>query len=452
MSSSQSSIKRPCQTGKAHLYGDHVDTDVIIPARYLNNADLEHLAKHCMIDIDPDFAAKVEKDDVIIAGKNFGCGSSREHAPLAIKASGVSCVLAKSFARIFHRNAINIGLSVIEIDTDALGAKADDVIKINWELGVVVNKTAGRQIPFLAPPPFIHQMASCGGLLPYLSQRPKPEAQPTRQYTLTALPGDGIGPEIMAEALKVLKALEPGFNLKFDIQEAPIGGAAIDSHGSPLPPETLELCKRSDAVLLGAVGGPKWDQVASNMRPESGLLSLRKSLGLYCNLRPVKLFDSLAEASPLKSRKDSANLDLLIVRELTGGIYFGEKGKDDSVENASAFDVERYSNNEVDRIAQIAFQLAKGRSGKMTSIDKANVLESSRLWRARVNKMSEQHQEVELNHLYVDNCAMQLILNPHQFDVMLTSNLFGDILSDEASTLAGSIGLMPSASLGHSEL
>lgn len=153
MSSSENSIKRPCQTGKAHLYGDHVDTDVIIPARYLNNASLDHLAKHCMIDIDPDFAAKVEKDDVIIAGKNFGCGSSREHAPLAIKASGVSCVLAKSFARIFHRNAINIGLSVIEIDTEALGAKSGDVIKINWELGVVVNKTAGRQIPFMAPPP-----------------------------------------------------------------------------------------------------------------------------------------------------------------------------------------------------------------------------------------------------------------------------------------------------------
>lgn len=448
MSNTEITHKRPCQTGKAHVYKDHVDTDVIIPARYLNNASLEHLAKYCMIDIDPNFSSTIEKDDVIIAGKNFGCGSSREHAPLAIKASGISCVLAKSFARIFHRNAINIGLSVIEIDTDALAAKSGDVIKINWELGVVVNKTAGRQIPFVAPPPFIHQMASYGGLLPYLSQRPKAETPPKRSYKLTALPGDGIGPEIMAEAVKVLRALEPIFNIDFEIQEAPVGGAGIDTCGVPLPAKTLNLCRESDAVLLGAVGGPQWDHVASAIRPETGLLSLRKSLGLYCNLRPVKLFESLKEASPLKEKKDQENLDLLIVRELTGGIYFGEKGTESATDNPSAYDVERYSHSEVDRIAQIAFQLAKGRNSKVTSIDKANVLESSKLWRSRVSLMSETYKDIALNHQYVDNCAMQLILDPHQFDVILTSNLFGDILSDEASTLAGSIGLMPSASLG----
>lgn len=440
--------KRPCQSGAAHVYADHVDTDVIIPARYLNNASPEHLAKHCMIDIDADFAHTVKKDDVIIAGKNFGCGSSREHAPLAIKSSGVCCVIAKSFARIFLRNAINIGLSVIEVDTDALAAKKGDQIKINWELGVIVNKTAGRQIPFSAPAPFIHEMASAGGLLPYLANRPKPEPEAIRTYDIAVLSGDGIGPEIMQEALKVLKVLEEKFPIKLNLEEALVGGHAIDLTGEPLPKETLELCRRSSAVLLGAVGGPKWDNVPSEKRPESGLLNLRKSLGLYCNLRPVKLFDALKEASPLKNQTAEKPLDLLIVRELTGGIYFGEKGLEENEFGASAYDVERYSCTEINRISEMAFQMSRQRNKRLTSIDKANVLESSRLWRKQVNQVSLDHKDIQVNHQYVDNCAMQLILNPQQFDVILTSNLFGDILSDEASTLAGSIGLMPSASLG----
>lgn len=274
-------------------------------------------------------------------------------------------------------------------------------------------------------------------------------APKSKNYSLTLLPGDGIGPEIMAEAVKVLKALESRFDFSFDMTTAPIGGAAVDLEGQPLSESTLNQCRASDAVLLGAVGGPKWDHLPKEQRPETGLLALRKSLGLYCNLRPVKLFDALKNASPLRPKPTEKPLDMLIVRELTGGIYFGERGLEDTPQGKSAWDQERYSDFEIQRIAQIAFEAAKGRRGLVTSIDKANVLESSRLWRSTVSQVRDSsHEEVSLNHQYVDNCAMQLILNPHQFDVLLTSNLFGDILSDEASTLAGSIGLMPSASLG----
>lgn len=274
-------------------------------------------------------------------------------------------------------------------------------------------------------------------------------AHKNKNYSITLLPGDGIGPEIMAEAVKVLKALETRFDFSFDMTTAPIGGAGVDQDGQPLSDATLDQCRASDAVLLGAVGGPKWDHLPKDQRPETGLLKLRKSLGLYCNLRPVKLFDALKHASPLRPKPNEKPLDMLIVRELTGGIYFGERGLEDTPEGKSAWDQERYSDFEIQRIAQIAFEAAKGRRGQVTSIDKANVLESSRLWRSTVSQIRDSsHEDVVLNHQYVDNCAMQLILNPHQFDVLLTSNLFGDILSDEASTLAGSIGLMPSASLG----
>lgn len=273
-------------------------------------------------------------------------------------------------------------------------------------------------------------------------------------YKITLLPGDGIGPEILREAVKILEAVGTKFDIAFDFKEEAIGGASIDAHGVPLRDETLRACKASDAVLLGAVGGPKWDNLPKEIRPETGLLGLRKGLGLYCNLRPVKLFPALKGASPLKQRENDPPLDMLIVRELTGGIYFGERGSDEDHNGKYAWDQERYSVKEIHRIAEIAFEAAKDRKGMVTSVDKANVLESSRLWRDTVKTLHQDKHadEVELNHQYVDNCAMQLILNPHQFDVVLTTNLFGDILSDEASTLAGSIGLMPSASLGGCKL
>lgn len=269
---------------------------------------------------------------------------------------------------------------------------------------------------------------------------------------ITLLPGDGIGPEIVGAAVKVIDAVAKKFkfNIKYDSQL--IGGAAIDATGMPLPEATILSAKNADAVLLGAVGGPTWDNVSPELRPEQGLLAIRKALGLYCNLRPIKVSPFFAHLSPLKDEFIEGT-DLLIVRELTGGIYFGEKKEAaidvNGIEGAS--DVEFYSRPEVERIARFAFEIAKKRRSKVTSVDKANVLASSRMWRHTVGEMQEQiYTDVELNHFYVDNCAMQLVINPRQFDVVLTNNIFGDILSDEASVLAGSIGLLPSASLGDS--
>lgn len=267
---------------------------------------------------------------------------------------------------------------------------------------------------------------------------------------ITLLPGDGIGPEIIAAATDVLDAAAAkyGFNVEYDKQL--IGGAAIDAYGVPLPEATLASAKAADAVLLGAVGGPKWDNIDPQLRPEKGLLGIRKGLGLYCNLRPVKVNKYTAHLSPLRAER-ALGTDMLIVRELTGGIYFGPRQEaasgSDGIE--VAHDVEIYSRPEVERIAKFAFDAALKRRGKVTSVDKANVLATSRMWRKIVAEMqAAKYQDVALNNFYVDNCAMQFILNPGQFDVVLTSNLFGDILSDEASVIAGSIGLLPSASLG----
>lgn len=278
-----------------------------------------------------------------------------------------------------------------------------------------------------------------------------------RHYKITSLPGDGVGPEIMAVALEILEVLASKHGFEVDVVEHPVGGAAIDSCGVPLPDPTVASALESDAVLLGAVGGPKWDSCPPHIRPEAGLLSLRKQLELFCNLRPVKTFEALTAACPIKSVTAERPIDMMIVRELTGGIYFGDRGSEvmeDGVEKA--WDVEAYSAPEVRRIADIALDLAATRTGRLTSVDKANVLNSSRLWRKTVEeqhqaisgKHEDKGQQVTLTHQYVDNAAMQLIINPHQFDVVLTNNIFGDILSDEASTLVGSIGLMPSASLG----
>ena len=266
-------------------------------------------------------------------------------------------------------------------------------------------------------------------------------------YTIAVVAGDGIGPEVTSEAIKVMKAVGDKFGHSFEFVDAPAGGCAIDSCGKCLPEESLAACKAADAVLLGAVGGPKWDDQPSYNRPERALLGLRKNLGLYANLRPAMVFPQLAKASPLKEEIISGGLDILIVRELTGGIYFGERGRSEDENGAYAYDVERYSVMEIERIARTAFDMASKRRGRVTSVDKANVLDSSRLWRETVNRVSKDYPEVELDHMYVDNAAMQLIRDPHHFDVLLTSNMFGDILSDEASQITGSIGMLPSASL-----
>ena len=266
--------------------------------------------------------------------------------------------------------------------------------------------------------------------------------------SIAVLPGDGIGPEIMPQAIRVLEAIGKTFGHQFDLSYGQVGGAAIDATGFPLPPETLELAKSSDAVLLGAVGGPKWEGLAYEQRPERALLGLREQLGLFANLRPAKMYASLIEASSLKPEVVDG-IDVLVVRELTGGIYFGKpKGIEATATGHRGFNTEVYTTEEIHRIADVAFQAARKRRGLVTSIDKANVLESSELWRREVIKVHERFQDVELRHMYVDNCAMQLVRYPKQFDVIVTTNLFGDILSDEAAMLTGSIGMLPSASVG----
>jgi 3-isopropylmalate dehydrogenase len=268
------------------------------------------------------------------------------------------------------------------------------------------------------------------------------------EYKVAVLPGDGIGPEIIPEALMVLEKVGQTYGFRFKFSVGLIGGAALDAVGHPLPEETLELCRQSQAILLGAVGGPKWDCYPVHLRPEVGaLLPLRKKLGLYANLRPVNLFSSLEDASTLK-REVVSGTDLLVIRELTGGLYFGEKKREYTPTGQVAIDTLIYTEQEIRRIARLAFSMAEKRRGMLTSVDKANVLESSRLWREIVTEVSQEFPQVSLNHLYVDNCAMQLVRYPRQFDVIVTENMFGDILTDQASMLAGSIGMLASASIG----
>ena len=264
------------------------------------------------------------------------------------------------------------------------------------------------------------------------------------QVTVVVLPGDGIGPEVIAQARRAVDAVAPAAGLSITWREELMGGCSIDAHGTALTDEVLAACKSADAVLLGAVGGPKWDTTDPHKpRPEQGLLGLRAGLGLFANLRPVKPLEALYDASPLR-RDRIAGTDLLVVRELTGGIYFGKRGR----EGDMAYDTCAYSREEITRVAEVAFRAAAGRRGKVTSVDKANVLESSRLWREVVTELGASHPDIALDHILVDNAAMQLVSRPSDFDVIVTENMFGDILSDEAAMITGSIGMLPSASLG----
>lgn len=266
------------------------------------------------------------------------------------------------------------------------------------------------------------------------------------QYSIALIPGDHIGPDVIAQAVEVLDEVGDKFGHVFNYVELSAGGKAIDETGEPLPAETLEAAKACDAVLLGAVGGPEWEDLPGHLRPERALLGLRAGLGVYANLRPAALLPQLKDACPLKDSVVGDGFDLLIVRELTGGLYFGERGR--SEDGQSAFDTERYSKAEIERVLRAGYRAALGRRKKLCVVDKANVLESSRLWREVAAAVAKDYPEVETSYLYVDNCAMQLVRAPGQFDVIVTSNLFGDILSDEASVLTGSIGMLASASLG----
>jgi len=265
---------------------------------------------------------------------------------------------------------------------------------------------------------------------------------------IALLKGDGIGPEIVDSAAAVLKKTASRFGHEFSFTPYLIGGCAIDATGEPLPEETVKGCLASDSVLLGAVGGPKWDDLPGEKRPEKALLGIRSALGLYTNLRPAKLYPALRSASPLRDDIVSGGFDIMIVRELTGGIYFGERGYREGRFGQEAFDTEAYSVTEIERIGRVAFETAMKRSRRICSIDKANVLETSRLWRKTMHRLAEEYPEVSYTDMFVDNAAMQLVRDPRQFDVIVTSNMFGDILSDEASQITGSIGMLPSASLG----
>lgn len=272
----------------------------------------------------------------------------------------------------------------------------------------------------------------------------------SKTHNIVILPGDGIGPEVMAEVRKVISWLERNASINFEIHEDDIGGAAYDRYGVPFADETLEKCRSADAVIMGSVGGPKWDGVEYNKRPEAGLLRARKELGLFANLRPALVFDALAEASTLKT-EIVKGLDILIVRELTGGVYFGEPRGIEDLGNGErrGINTQVYTTSEIKRVGRVAFELARKRSGKVTSCEKANVMESGKLWREDITALyKDEYSDVTLEHMYADNCAMQLLRNPRQFDVIVTDNLFGDILSDEAAMLTGSLGMLPSASLG----
>lgn len=268
----------------------------------------------------------------------------------------------------------------------------------------------------------------------------------SQNFTVTVLPGDGIGPEVTEQAVNVLKVVEELEGVSFTFEYARLGGCAIDEDGTPLPQDTLDKARRSDAVLLGAVGGPKWDNNPAHLRPETGLLGIRKELGLYANLRPAFMLDCMVSVSSLKE-DIVKGVDLMVIRELTGGLYFGEKKRYETENGEVASDELIYHEDEIERIVRRAFEVARLRSKKLTSVDKANVLESSRLWRKVVDRIAPEYPDVELRHQLVDSCAMELIRWPKQFDTVVTENMFGDILSDEASMLTGSIGMLPSASL-----
>ncbi|MEF1211619.1 3-isopropylmalate dehydrogenase, partial [Vibrio alginolyticus] len=274
-----------------------------------------------------------------------------------------------------------------------------------------------------------------------------------KSYKIAVLPGDGIGPEVMAQAHKVLDAIEKKYGIAFERDEHDVGGIAIDNHGCPLPESTIKACEESDAVLFGSVGGPKWEHLPPNDQPERGaLLPLRKHFQLFCNLRPAQIHSGLEAFSPLRADISGRGFDIVVVRELTGGIYFGQpKGREGEGATEKAFDTEVYHRFEIERIAKIAFDSARLRRKKVCSIDKANVLQSSILWREVVEEIAKDYPDVELSHMYIDNATMQLIKDPAQFDVMLCSNIFGDIISDECAMITGSMGMLPSASLNESK-
>lgn len=442
------------------IFKNNIDTDILIPKNFLKTTKRSGFEDALFSpwrydkngDAIKDFPLNIEKNrdrKILVTGDNFGCGSSREHAAWALLDYGIDIVIAGSYSPIFYMNYINNNRLPIILDESSRLELKDDV-EITVDL---VNKKIiqeDREYDFNMEESFREKLVkgedNISEILKY-EDKIKRYEESRNMKEIVVLKGDGVGEEIINSALKILEAATKDSNFKYNLTFSEIGGAAIDKYDDPFPIETIEKIDRAQAVLLGAVGGPKWDNIESEKRPEKGLLRLRKYMGVYINLRPAKIYENLLDKSPIKNEivKD---LDILVVRELLGGIYFGKRDKyvEDGIRKA--YDIEFYDENEIRRIAEYAFKAAKKRKNKVTLVDKANVLDSSKLWREVVKEVHSEYKDVELEFLYVDNTSMQLIKNPRNFDVILTNNIFGDILSDELSEITGSIGLLPSASIG----
>jgi 3-isopropylmalate dehydrogenase len=463
----------------------NVDTDQIIPKQFLKSIHRSGFGPNLFDEwryldrgepgmdnarrpVNPDFVlnqARYQGASILLARRNFGCGSSREHAPWAIAEFGFRAVIAPSFADIFFNNCFKNGLLPIVLDEARVGqlfaqVQATPGFSLSIDLGAQTVRLPDGEVMHFdvdASSRNAGWRVSPGWRKPRRSEAPPFQCGEERgangsprkaHMKIAVLPGDGIGKEIVAEAIKVLRALGESFEYEF----ADVGGAAYEASGHPLPESTLRIARAADAILFGAVGDWKYDKLERSLRPEQAILGLRKQLNLFANFRPALCYPELTRASSLKPEL-VAGLDILIVRELTGDIYFGQpRGRRQSPDGAfagqpEAFDTMRYSRPEIERIAHVAFTAARKRRRKVTSVDKANVLETFQFWRDVVTDVHGAYADVELEHMYVDNAAMQLVRAPKAFDVIVTGNMFGDILSDEAAMLTGSIGMLPSASL-----
>ena len=443
----------------------NIDTDQIIPARFLTTTTREGLGAHLFADWRYDGAGAARPEfvlnrpeargcQVLVAGRNIGCGSSREHAPWALLDYGFRAVVSTEIADIFRSNSLKNGLLPVVVD-EATHAWLVEHPGAEVEIDLPATAAAParrsrRHLPGRGVRALLPDERRRRARLPAAAGRRHRRLREARSMKarIAVLGGDGIGPEVTAEAVRVLQAVAARHGHEFEFVEALVGGAAIDASGSPLPPRTIDACRTSAAVLLGAVGGPQWSDPAARVRPEQGLLELRRTLGVFANLRPVRTQPCLLDASPLRPEV-IRDVDIMVVRELTGGIYFGRKSRT----AYEAEDVCSYSATEIERVTRVAGRLAMGRRRHIVSVDKANVLETSRLWRSVVERvLGEEFPEVRFEHMLVDAAAMHLLRRPASFDVLLTENMFGDILTDEASMLAGSLGLLPSASLGETSV
>lgn len=452
---------------------DNIDTDQIIPARFLKTTTRDGFGTNLFRDWrygkdgtpNPDFVLNDARysGKILVAGRNFGCGSSREHAAWAIYDYGFRVVVSTFFADIFRGNALNNGLLPLVVSpgffeklTAAATRDPSATVTVDLPAQTITIDGTGKSEHFEINAYKKECLMSGHDDIGYLlANRDKIEEyekenlkinKKNMKIKLAVLPGDGIGPEIVEQAMKCVEAVCAKFGHELSARYAPVGAAAIDETGSPYPGQTHTICMESDAVLFGAIGSPKYDNdPQAKVRPEQGLLAMRKALGLYANIRPVKVFPSLAEKSPLK-RELIENADLVCIRELTGGIYFGEKGE--SEDGRQAFDICTYTREEIERIVRLAFGYARDRRRKLTMVDKANVLATSRLWRRVTQEIAAEFSDVETEYMFVDNAAMRLVQWPASFDVIVTENMFGDILTDEASVITGSLGMLPSASVG----